>query len=365
MNKLFIKTYGCQANKSDSEVMAGILKKDGFKIVKTEKEANLIIVNSCSVKSVTQEKIIGYINRIPNDKKIIVGGCLPKTINLRTKTKRIDAIFDTNSITKISKIVKELKDYSSDKKEERILVPKIRLNKDISIIVINQGCLNNCSFCSTKLARGNLLSYRIGDIKRAVEESVKDGCSKIYLTGQDTGCYGFDIKTNLPELLNEITKVPGNYKIRVGMMNPWHAIRILDDLIEAYKNPKIVKFLHIPIQSGSEKVLKDMKRVHTVETFRKIVSKFRENFSNMNIDTDIIIGYPTETEEDFNMTYELIKEIKPEVVNISRFASRQNTQAHNLKQIDTKIMKQRTSKLTELYNSYYRKKEKIDLFSDN
>jgi threonylcarbamoyladenosine tRNA methylthiotransferase CDKAL1 len=365
MTKIFIKTYGCQANKSDSEIMLGILEKDGFKIVKTEKEANLIIVNSCSVKSVTQEKIIGYINGIPKDKKIIVGGCLPKTIDLRTKTRKVDAILDTNSITKISKIVKELKDYSSDKKEERILVPRLRLNKDIAIIVINQGCLNACSFCATKTSRGNLFSYRIGDIKRALEQSVKDGCTKIYLTGQDTGCYGFDIKTSLPELLNEITKVPGNYKIRVGMMNPWHAIRILDELVEAYKNPKIVKFLHIPIQSGSEKILKDMKRVHTVETFKKIVHKFRENFSNMNIDTDVIIGYPTETEEDFQKTYDLIKEIKPEVVNISRYASRPKTSASKLKQINTKIMKQRSSKLTELYNSYYSKKEKIDLFSDN
>lgn len=361
--KVFIKTYGCQANISDSEVMSGILKKDGYKLVDSEKSADIVIVNSCSVKNVTQDKVLSYINNISKSKKILVGGCLTKAIDVRSRVKKVDAIFDTNSVTKISQIIKDSKDSFSEDKEERILVPRLRVKKDTAIILIEQGCLNKCSFCATVLARGVLKSYRIGDIKRALEESIADGCTKIYLTGQDAGCYGFDIKTNLPSLLNELITVPGNYKIRIGMMNPWHTIKILDELVESYKNPKIVKFLHIPVQSGSEKVLKDMKRVHTVETFKKIVSKFRDNFLNMNIDTDIIVGYPTETDKDFNLTYNLIKEIKPEVINISKFASRPGTFASNLRKIDSKIVKQRSIKLTRLYNDYYRKKEKIDLFS--
>lgn len=358
--KVFIKTYGCAANQSDSEVMAGILERDGYLLVKDEKEADVIVTNTCSVKNVTQEKIITYLNKIPKTKKLIVGGCLTKTIDIRKRVAKVDAILDTNSITKISDAIKYSKDFFSDIKEECIIVPRIRTKKDTAIISVGQGCQNICSFCATKLARGNLVSYRIGDIKRAVQESVKEGCNKIYLTGQDTGCYGFDIKTNLSELLNEITQIPGNYKIRVGMMNPWHTIRILDKLIESYKNEKIMKFLHIPVQSGSEEVLKHMKRVHTVENFKTIVKRFRREFPDITISTDIIVGYPTETDSDFQATYKLIEKIKPEVINISKFASRPKTSASKLKQLDSKIIKKRSVELTKLYINY--KKYKLNGF---
>jgi len=141
------------------------------------------------------------------------------------------------------------------------------------------------------------------------------------------------------------------------MMNPWHLRKIKNELIESMKSDKIQKFLHIPVQSGSEKVLKHMKRIHTVQEFKDFSNLFRKNFprkiyKDSTIATDIIVGYPTETQEDFQETLNLIKEVKPEVLNVSAFSSRPNTQASKLKQLDSKIIKQRTKKINELYNSY-------------
>ena len=343
--KIFIKTFGCQANVHDSEIMAGILKEKGYSIV-DEKDADIIIINSCSVKNKTQSKELQYI-KDNKDKNLFVGGCLSKTINLREKFPNIKAVFDTNSITKIDKIIKTEKDTFSKTKENKINLPILRKNKDIGIIVIQEGCTSNCSFCATKLARGNLYSYRIGDIKREFKKAVKT-CKRINLTGQDTGAYGLDIKTDLTSLLKELITVKGDYEIRVGMMNPWHTKRILKELIEVYKSKKIMKFLHIPVQSGSDKILKDMGRTHTIKDFKEIVKQFRKEFHNFNIDTDIIVGYPTETEEDFQETLKLIKEIKPEVLNISMFSSRPNTKASKLKQLNSEIIKDRSRRLTKI-----------------
>ena len=348
--KIFIKTYGCQANISDSEAMAGLLKEKGYELVDSEDKADFIIVNTCSVKNATQSKELHYLNEIAKTKKVIVGGCLTKTINIRKYIDNVTAVFDTNSINKLPDILDNPHDeFSNEKEKNRLNLPLVRVENDVGIIPISQGCLNHCDFCSTKLARGNLRSYRIGDIKRAFEKAVDEGCKKIYLTSQDNGCYGFDIGTNLPELLDELTQIKGDYIIRVGMMNPWHLNKILPDLLESYSSDKIMKFLHIPVQSGSEKILKHMKRIHTVESFKTAVNEFRKSFPDITIATDIIVGYPSETEQDFNLTYNLIKETKPQVLNISKFSSRPGTAASRLKQLPSEIIKERAVKLNKLY----------------
>lgn len=361
MKKIFIKTYGCQANISDSEAISGLLKEKGYELVNNEEESDYVIVNTCSVKNDTQSRELHYLRELAKNKKVIVGGCLTKTIDIRKHVPEITAVFDTNSLMKIPSILENPHDEFSDKKEiERLKIPIIRTKNNVGIIPIGQGCLNKCTFCATKLARGNLISYRIGDIKRALEDCVKDGCKEIYLTSQDNGCYGFDIKTNLPSLLNELITIEGDYKIRVGMMNPWHVVKILENLIESYKNEKIMRFIHLPVQSGSENVLKNMKRIHTVENFKLIVKKFREEFPDISIATDIIVGYPAETDEDFDLTLNLIKEIKPEVINISKFSSRHGTQASKLKQLPSQIIDKRSHKLNDLIKEI--KKEKLSLY---
>lgn len=335
--KVFIKTYGCQANINDSEVLAGKLISEGNVLVDNELDADKIIVNTCSVKNKTQSKIIHYLNKVEdkyNDKQIEVGGCLVKSVDLTKRFPKIK-IIDTINTNKLNGNV-------------------VRTNKDIGIIQISQGCLNSCTFCSTKLARGILKSYRIGDIKRQFESLINNGCKIIYLTSQDNGAYGKDIGTNLPDLIKELLtfKTDKKYKIRIGMMNPWHLRKILNGLIKVYKDERIQPFLHIPVQAGSEKVLRDMKRIHTVLEFKEAVNLFRKEIPDIDIATDIIVGFPTETEQDFQDTLNLINEIKPEVINVATYSSRPGTKAAQMKQIPSEIVKQRTKKLNDLYLSY-------------
>ena len=344
--RIFIKTFGCQANISDSEKIAGLLERD-YELVDNGDKSDVIIVNSCGVKSATQSTVLNYINKYKN-KKIFVGGCLTKILDLRKKYPEINGVFDVNSISKIKYIIENEKDVFSNKKEDKINLPVIRKDKDVGIIVIGEGCLGNCNYCGTKLAKGTLKSYRIGDIKREFEKAIKDGCKRINLTSQDNGCYGYDIKTNLVELLNELVKVEGDFKIRVGMINPMY----LDKrLLEVYESDKIMKFLHVPVQSGSDKVLEKMGRNYKIEEFKKKIKEFREKFFGISIATDIIVGYPLESEKDFLESCKLIEEIKPEVLNISMFSSRPNTEAAKLEQLDFKIVKERSRKLTKLFKS--------------
>ena len=152
----------------------------------------------------------------------------------------------------------------------------------------------------------------------------------------------------LPELLERISEIEGDFRVRVGMMNPHHAVRMLDDLVEAFRSEKIYKFVHVPVQSGDEKVLKDMGRAHTVEDYEEVVSTFRRNFDDVMISTDIIVGFPTETEEAFVKSYELIRRTEPEIVNITRFSKRPFTPASKLKDIPDWIKKERSRRLTRL-----------------
>ena len=348
--KIFLKTYGCQSNIADSEQISGILKKARYKIINSLKEADIVIINTCSIKLPTQNKILDFIKKIPKNKILIVGGCLPFALDLRKHSNNISAIFNTNSITKLPIIIKNLKDELPKEKENKINIPRIRKNKDIAILNVSQGCLGNCDYCSAKLARGDLKSYSIKEIKKEFETALKENCKKIYLTGQDLGCYGFDINTNLIKLLKELIKIPGDYKIRIGMINPNYALKFLKDLIQIYKSDKILPFIHIPVQSGSSSLIKKMNRYYTINDFKIIVKTLRKEIPNITIATDIIVGYPLETEKDFEKTIELIQKIKPEVLNISKFSSRPKTKASKLKQLSSNLIKERSKKLTEIYN---------------
>jgi MiaB-like tRNA modifying enzyme len=357
--KINIKTFGCAMNQRDSENIAGFLVSKGHEISDFD-GAEAVIVNSCGVKQKSQHRILSFISSIKG-KKVYVGGCLPRMINIKKYVKNVNGIFDINSIFKIIELLDGKKELLiSNEKENRLNKAIIRKNKEIAIIPISQGCEGNCFYCCVKFARGKLKSYKKEEIIREVKKAVDENCEKIYLTAQDTGCWGRDINENLISLLKEVINVKGNFKIRLGMANPNFILEYLNELIEIYKSDRMMKFLHIPVQSGSDKVLKEMNRKYKVEDFKFIVKKFRENIKEMNISTDIIVGYPSEDLEDFNKTLELIREIKPEVLNISKFAPRPKTEASKLKQISTKEIKRRSVILSNEFNKI--KKEK-GLFS--
>ncbi|MBL7148014.1 MAG: tRNA (N(6)-L-threonylcarbamoyladenosine(37)-C(2))-methylthiotransferase [Nanoarchaeota archaeon] len=356
MVKIDVIVYGCTASKDEGNIIKGLITKEGYKLTKYIKFADVIVIVSCIVKSQTESRIRAKIKEIqlkyPN-KKLIVAGCMPEAMTKECRKLAPDAplinTFNTNKIVDVIKNLLKNKrtEFLGKGKESKLNLVKVH-EKEANI-QIAQGCRNRCSFCLTKFAKGDLVSYPEEDIINEIKNLVKKNYKRINITSTDNSCYGFDIGTNLVNLLKKIVKVKGDFKVRVGMMNPGHILNFLDELIEVYKDDKIIKFLHIPIESGSDKILKDMGRGYNVKDFKKIVKRFRKEIPNINISTDIIVGFPTEDEKDFNQTLDLIKEVKPEVLNISKFGPRPGTKAAKMKQLKSEIIKDRSRRLTKLY----------------
>ena len=363
MAKIWVEAYGCSASFADSEMISGLIANGGHVLASSSEESDLNIVVTCSVKDATANKMIHRIKSL-NKKPLVVAGCLPKAEQTTVeKFSNNASLLGPNSLGKTLQVINTtLKGKKSIELEDsdlsKVGLPKIRLNQTVGIVEIASGCMSECTFCQTKLAKGELQSYRIGDIVRQVKTEVNDGCKEIWLTSTDNGCYGFDIGTELPELINSVTEIPSNFMVRVGMMNPMYMPRIRDGLLRSFENDKVYRFLHVPVQSGNNEVLHDMKRGHTSETFKNITKQFREKFKDFTISTDIIVGFPTENDRAFEDTVQLLKETKPDIVNLSKYSARPGTDAAQLKQIDVSTIKQRSKIIFELSNKISADKNK-------
>ena len=352
MAKIFVEAYGCSASFADSEMISGLILNGGHTLVDNSSESDLNIVVTCSVKDATANKMIHKIKSLKS-KPLVVAGCFPKAEKSTVEKFAENAsLLGPNSLGKTLQVINSTlngrKQISlEDSDLSKVGLPKVRLNPVVGIVEIASGCMSECTFCQTKLSKGDLSSYRLGDIVRQVQTEIKEGCKEVWLTSTDNGCYGFDIGTDLPSLVNAVVEIPDDFMIRVGMMNPMYMSRIKKDLIESFVNDKVFKFLHIPVQSGSDKVLHDMKRGHTVRTFREIVKRAKERFGNFTISTDVIVGFPSETEEDFQKTVNLLDETRPDVVNLSKYSARPGTEAAEWKQIDVAEVKRRSKIIFE------------------
>ena len=355
---IYIDTYGCSANQNNSEIIAGLVTQSGYQLTNNPEIADIHIINSCVVKSKTENKIKRRIQDLAKtNKQTIITGCMPDSDSISITKLNPNALqlstHDIKSITTLINTNRSLPIIQSSKiiqHEEKVLLPKIPLNKLISITQILEGCLSSCSFCKTKLAKGNVFSYTQDRILKSIESDLQQGAKEVWLTSQGNECYGMDRgQQELPELINKITNLKHRFKIRIGMMNPKDVLTITDELIEAFKNPKVYKFLHLPVQSGSNKILKDMRRPYTIEQAKNIITKFRQEFPDITIATDIITGYPTETDDDYNLTLDFIREIRPDVLNLSKFSKHKNTPAENLKDIPIEIINKRNQETMRLH----------------
>jgi MiaB-like tRNA modifying enzyme len=350
--RISIETYGCSANQAESEIMAGLLMKAGYELV--DGGADLTIVNSCIVKEPTESKLLFRLGQIEG--RLIVAGCAPEAIYDKIKSVAPHAsILSTHHVTKIAEVAKDVVsgkhvEYLGRSREVKLSLPRKRINSTVGIVPIARGCNSACSYCCVRHVKGELFSYPEEDVVREVSIALEDGCREVWITSQDNSCYGFDTGKSLPGLLDSISRIEGEFRIRVGMLNPKNVLEILPELIESYKPEKIYKFLHLPIQSGSDIVLKSMNRGYSVEDFKKIVSEFREEFQELQLWTDVIVGFPGESESDFKATAELLREIKPDYVNISKYGNREYAASSKLKQVPTDVKKQRSRALTKLAN---------------
>jgi len=351
-----IITFGCTLNRSESLRMRYLLEKAGYEFVSNPEEADIVIVNTCTVKTLSENKAYRVI-RMLSGKKIVVTGCLVQHQPEKFKdytilgTYEIDRIVEAVNCAIQNKTCK----FLEVKRINKLKIP----SKDeypIKIIPIQEGCLWNCSYCATKLARSLMQSFPPRDIYNELKDAIKKDLRIVYFTGTDLAVYGFDIGTNLAELLKGVKDINGLFFIRVGMANPGILNKFVDDLLAAYKDPRIFKFFHIPVQTGSNKVLKDMKRLYTVEEFLDLVKKIRKKYPQASISTDIIVGYPTETDEDFEKTIELLETGLFDVVNISRFWPRPKTEAERLKQLPSDLIKRRSKRVSEVFKEVTREK---------
>ncbi len=355
--KVFIKSFGCSTNMADGEVMAGCLAEAGYVLVRNLAEADVVIYNTCAVKGPTEDRMISISKKTPHGKKLVIAGCLP-LINYDRLCREVPfngvagpALGEkiVNVVEGVLKGERILALEGAEETKPRLDLPRVRLNPVVGIIPICYGCLGSCTYCCVIFARGRLRSYSVSEIVERVKMDISDGVKEIWLTAQDTACYGRDIGTNLAELLKAVCNVDSDFKVRVGMMTPNSALNIINDLVEVFKNTKIFKFVHLPVQSGDDEILRAMGRFYSIEDYKRIVNLFRAEIPEITLATDVICGFPGEDEKAFERTLYLIREIKPDIVNISRFFARPGTPAAKMpNRLPQSVVNDRGLKLTHL-----------------
>ncbi|NPA38404.1 MAG: tRNA (N(6)-L-threonylcarbamoyladenosine(37)-C(2))-methylthiotransferase [Candidatus Nanohaloarchaeota archaeon] len=337
--KVYVETYGCAANKNNSEIIITKALSAGHEIVSKEEDADLVVINTCTVKHLTEQKILHRIKTL-KQKPLIVTGCMVPI--QAKKVKRINADADLipwNELDAFEDI------FGKPKKKVYFSYDQL-----IKIVQINVGCVGNCSYCIVKKIKDQLISKSIDEIVKEVREGIKHGAKEIYLTSTDTAAYGFDMGSNLYELVASILdEVKGDYKIRIGMMNPMPFMRFYDKFMGLFRDDRLYKFLHLPVQSGSEKVLREMNRPTNLSKVMEIKKKFHEIVGEKGfLATDIIVGYPTENDFDFKQTISFLEEFMPDMTHVSKYGPRDFTEAKRLRPLPSDVIKERSVKLTQL-----------------
>ncbi|KAM9074732.1 threonylcarbamoyladenosine tRNA methylthiotransferase isoform 1-T1 [Megaptera novaeangliae] len=365
IQKIWIRTWGCSHNNSDGEYMAGQLAAYGYKITENASEADLWLLNSCTVKNPAEDHFRNSIKKAQEEnKKIVLAGCVPQAQPRQDYLKGL-SIIGVQQIDRVVEVVEEtIKGHSvrllGQKKDNgkrlggaRLDLPKIRKNPLIEIISINTGCLNACTYCKTKHARGNLASYPVDELVDRAKQSFQEGVCEIWLTSEDTGAYGRDIGTSLPALLWKLVEViPEGAMLRLGMTNPPYILEHLEEMAKILSHPRVYAFLHVPVQSASDSVLMDMKREYCVADFKRVVDFLKDKVPGITIATDIICGFPGETDQDFQETVKLVEEYKFPSLFINQFYPRPGTPAAKMEQVPAQVKKQRTKDLSQVFHSY-------------
>jgi threonylcarbamoyladenosine tRNA methylthiotransferase CDKAL1 len=354
MGTICIRTYGCSHNVSDSEYMAGQLAAYGYALTEDEAQADLLLINSCTVKGPSQDSFLSAVRKA--SKPLVVAGCVPQADQKHPQLLGLSVI-GVQQIDRVVEVVEETLKGNTVRllgKASRpsLDLPKIRRNRFVEIIPISTGCLGACTYCKTKHARGHLGSYEPQAIVERVKLAAAEGVTQIWLTSEDSGAYGRDIGTSLPQLLEQIlADLPAQVMLRIGMTNPPYIREHIVAMAEILNHPQVFSFLHIPVQAGSDAVLHAMRREYTAAEFQDVVDGIKARVPQCTIATDIICGFPTESEEDFAQTLTLVQQNIFPIMNISQFYPRPGTLAARMQRIPTQEVKRRSTMLIELFRS--------------
>ncbi len=375
-NKYMIRTYGCQMNEHDSEKISWILENMNYAKTDNLEEADLIIYNTCLIRENAELKVYGKLGSLKLLKRnnpnlmIAVCGCMMQRENVRSvildKYKHVDIIFGTNNIHKLPQLInihlqtgKTIVDIAEDSRE---VIESIDANRKYSFkafVNIMYGCNNFCTYCIVPYTRGRENSRAPKFILQEIEELAKNGCKEVTLLGQNVNSYGKTLKNdyNFTDLLKDINKIDGIERIRFMTSHPKD---LSDELINCYASlDKLCNHLHLPVQSGSNRILKEMNRNYTREDYLTIINKLIKLVPDIEITTDIIVGFPGETEEDFNCTLDLVREVEFDSAFTFLYSIREGTKAANMEnQIDDKIKHMRFQRLSDTLNEISLKNNK-------
>ncbi|OGZ17839.1 MAG: tRNA (N6-isopentenyl adenosine(37)-C2)-methylthiotransferase MiaB [Candidatus Nealsonbacteria bacterium RBG_13_36_15] len=331
MKKYWIITFGCQMNRSDSERIAAVLEDSGYQPSVNLPEADLILVNACSVRQSAIDRIHGLTPKFKELKaknhklKTVLTGCVLKK-DKKKISEKFDLILDINDLPELPNFL-QASDYKPKNKNYLKIQPKYSTDFT-AFIPIMTGCNNFCTFCVVPYTRGHETSRKTQEILCEVENLAKRGYKEIWLLGQNVNSYKFG-EINFPKLLKEVNNVKGNFWIRFTSSHPKDFSEELIDVMASCK--KVTEYLNLPVQSGDNGILKKMNRPYTTKRYKKIIRKIRERIPNITLSTDAIVGFPGETERQFQNTAELFKEIKFDMAYIAQYSPRAGTKAANLK----------------------------------
>ena len=364
--KFFIKTFGCQMNFNDSERIRGILKTIGYEPTDNWQEADLIILNTCTIREKPDQKVLSHLGEYKKIKEknpnalIAVAGCLAQRAGweLVNKAPVIDIMFSSFNMHQLPELINQaqagykaiaiLEEPPED--EDKVWeFPVERDNPYCAYVTIIKGCDKNCTYCVVPRTRGRERSRSLGSILDEVKRLVDDGVREIHLLGQNVTAWGKDLDKPIPfsELLYEVSKVPGVERIR---FTTGHPRDLTDDIIEAMADiPQVCNALHLPFQAGSDRILALMDRGYTKEFYLERIAKLKEKVKDIALSTDVIVGFPTETEEDFEHTLDVLERVRFEQVFSFKFSPRPGTPAAEMEgQVPDDVKTDRMRRLLEL-----------------
>ncbi|MFX0208521.1 MAG: tRNA (N(6)-L-threonylcarbamoyladenosine(37)-C(2))-methylthiotransferase [Candidatus Hodarchaeota archaeon] len=355
--QITVLNYGCSANRAIAESLMGILERHGYRIADSVEDTEVIIVNTCVVKQNTEHRMKSKLLSLSKSKDIIITGCLPVVMRdwVSKNLPKAKVLFPeaANHIIDLlnNHPVQETKTVVPRLWSQLYTEDRIRYNPVITTVEISRGCLGSCTFCIVRNVKGKVRSRSQESILKEIQLAIETGSKEIRLTSQDTGTYGWDFspKLNISTLIESITRLKGDFFIRLGMMTPITLKRFLNPLVQQLRTPKVFSFLHLPIQAGSDPILQKMKRKETCIYFIDLVKQLRQGVDDLALATDIIVGFPGESQNDFEATKRLLREVSPVIVNISKYTDRPGTLASKLSpKVPTKVKVNRSRELTRI-----------------
>ncbi|WP_458205942.1 tRNA (N(6)-L-threonylcarbamoyladenosine(37)-C(2))-methylthiotransferase [Haladaptatus sp. NG-SE-30] len=344
MARYHIETYGCTSNRGESRQIESALRDAGHYPVETPEQADVAIMNTCTVVEKTERNMIRRAKELESETAdLIITGCMALAQGEEFQTEGVDAqILHWDDVP-----------TAVTNGECPTPGPGVEpvLDGVVGILPIARGCMSDCSYCITKHATGKIDSPSVEENVEKARALVHAGAKELRITGQDTGVYGWDTgERKLHVLLDRIcNEIDGEFRVRVGMANPKGVHGIRDDLAQVFaENDELYNFIHAPVQSGSNTVLGDMRRQHQVSEYVDIVETFDEYLDYWTLSTDFIVGFPTETDDDHEQSMALLRETRPEKINVTRFSKRPNTDAAKMKGLNGAIKKERSKAMSEL-----------------